>query len=124
MGGEKGTWKGRQLRRKRGMTPEILFAQELLLQGSGYTVTKCTFEGEPKKLILGLDFKAGTKFKCPDCAEVAGAHDTVEKKWRHLNFFQYECELVARVPRYLNNQFYCKHTIYHYTDAMANKVSR
>jgi transposase len=26
-------------------------------------------------------------------------HDTVEKKWRHLNFFQYECELVARVPR-------------------------
>jgi transposase len=26
-------------------------------------------------------------------------HDLVEKRWRHLNFFQYECELVARVPR-------------------------
>jgi transposase len=23
----------------------------------------------------------------------------VEKRWRHLNFFQYRCELVARVPR-------------------------
>ena len=23
----------------------------------------------------------------------------IEKRWRHLNFFQYRCELVARVPR-------------------------
>jgi transposase len=22
-----------------------------------------------------------------------------EKRWRHLNFFQYRCELVAKVPR-------------------------
>jgi transposase len=26
-------------------------------------------------------------------------HDTVEKRWRHLNFFQHECYLHARVPR-------------------------
>ena len=26
-------------------------------------------------------------------------HDTVEKSWRHLDFFQYQTELVARVPR-------------------------
>ena len=81
------------------MTPEILFTQALQLQGSGYEVKRCTFEGEPKKLGLRLDFKAGTKFKCPECAAVGAVHDTVEKKWRHLNFFQYQCELVARVPR-------------------------
>jgi transposase len=81
------------------MTPEILFTQALQLQGSGYEVKQCTFEGEPKKLGLRLDFKAGTKFKCPQCGEVGAVHDTVEKKWRHLNFFQYECELMARVPR-------------------------
>jgi transposase len=81
------------------MTPEILFTQALLLESSGYSVTTCTFEGEPKKLGLRLDFKSGTKFKCPECAEGGPVHDTVEKKWRHLNFFQYECELVARVPR-------------------------
>jgi transposase len=26
-------------------------------------------------------------------------HDTVEKTWRHLNFFEHECHLHARVPR-------------------------
>jgi len=26
-------------------------------------------------------------------------YDTVQKRWRHLNFFQYRCELVAAVPR-------------------------
>lgn len=26
-------------------------------------------------------------------------HDTVEKKWRHLNFWQHETTLIARVPR-------------------------
>jgi transposase len=26
-------------------------------------------------------------------------HDTSTKRWRHLNFFQYECLLEARVPR-------------------------
>jgi hypothetical protein len=27
------------------------------------------------------------------------AYDTTEKEWRHLNFFQYACYLVVRVPR-------------------------
>jgi transposase len=26
-------------------------------------------------------------------------HDSSQKRWRHLNFFQYRCELVANVPR-------------------------
>ena len=26
-------------------------------------------------------------------------HDTKEKTWRHLNFFEHECYLTARVPR-------------------------
>ena len=30
------------------------------------------------------------------------AYDTVEKRWRHLNFFQHECYLIARVPRIKN----------------------
>ena len=27
------------------------------------------------------------------------AYDTVKKEWRHMNFFQHECCLHARVPR-------------------------
>jgi len=30
-------------------------------------------------------------------------HDTVTKEWRHLNFFEHECYLKARVPRIKNN---------------------
>jgi len=65
----------------------------------GWKVVKSEFQGEPKKLKIYLDFAPGSKFGCPEYGEPSGVHDTVEKRWRHLNFFQYECELVTRVPR-------------------------
>ena len=37
--------------------------------------------------------------RCPSCGEKCPGYDAVEKRWRHLNFFQYRCELVAKVPR-------------------------
>ena len=47
-----------------------------------------------------LDFVKGSKFPCA-CEETAAAdvHDTLDRTWRHLNFFQYETYLHARVPR-------------------------
>jgi transposase len=75
-----------------------LFEMALGLSG-GWKVVGSEFKGEPKKLEIHLDFEEGSRFECPECAEKCGVHDTTEKRWRHLNFFQYECELVARVPR-------------------------
>ena len=47
-----------------------------------------------------MDFQKGSKFTCPECgAEGQKVHDTATKTWRHLNFFQYEAYLTARVPR-------------------------
>src|SRR5437870_5725399 len=42
----------------------------------------------------------GSRFACPECG-VAGcpAYDSEDKTWRHLNFFQHEAYLHARVPR-------------------------
>ena len=80
------------------MESTALFEMALGLTG-GWKVVKSEFKGEPKKLEIYLDFEAGQKFECPEGGERSGVHDTVEKRWRHLNFFQYECELVARVPR-------------------------
>lgn len=80
------------------MTPEALFTVALGL-GEGWSVKSSSFEGEPKKLLLKLDFKAGHRFACPECGARGATHDTVSKKWRHLDFFQYRCELEARVPR-------------------------
>jgi hypothetical protein len=48
-----------------------------------------------------VDFKAGSRFPAPGASHqlLCPVHDTVEKRWRHLDFFQYRTELVARVPR-------------------------
>ena len=49
--------------------------------------------------LLKLDFEEGKRFGCPQCGKLCPTHDTSIKRWRHLNFFQYECLLEARVPR-------------------------
>lgn len=51
-----------------------------------------------KELHLWLDFTPGYKFSIDGCAPQT-AYDTVEREWRHLNFFEHCCYLHARVPR-------------------------
>jgi transposase len=52
-----------------------------------------------RRLLLKLDFEEGKRFGCPQCGKLCPIHDTSTKRWRHLNFFHYECLLEARVPR-------------------------
>ena len=54
---------------------------------------------EPKRLELQIERVPREHFECPRCKALFGVHDTIERRWRHLNFFQYRCELVARAPR-------------------------
>ncbi len=43
---------------------------------------------ELSELHIYIDFERGSKFSCPICEkEECSVHDTVEKVWRHLNFF-------------------------------------
>lgn len=60
-------------------------------------VESVTFDAAQKRLDIRLDFKRGSRFDIDSVA--CSVHDTVEKRWRHLNFFQHECYLHARVPR-------------------------
>ncbi len=47
-----------------------------------------------------IDFPRGGTFACPECgAHGLKAYDSELKCWRHLNFFQHEAYLNARVPR-------------------------
>ena len=80
------------------MTPEELFTAALGL-GRQWRVAQCRFEGEPKRLELRIEHLPGEHFECPLCKALCGVHDTIERRWRHLNFFQYRCELLASVPR-------------------------
>src|ERR1700746_1752332 len=80
------------------MTPEELFSAALGL-GQQWRVVECRFGGEPKQLELRLEHVRGQHFECPQCATLCGVRHTIARRWRRLNFFQYRCELVAKVPR-------------------------
>lgn len=80
------------------MQPETLFGMALGIV-SPWEVTKVDFSMESNRLDITIDFQPGAIFACPVCGSQAPAYDTKEKKWRHLNFFQYEAYLHARVPR-------------------------
>jgi len=69
---------------------------------SPWYVKSVDFNVADKRLDIEVDFERGSRF--PDPNKNAGSpackvHDTVTKEWRHLNFFEHECCLKARVPR-------------------------
>jgi transposase len=65
-----------------------------------WSVTRSEFDPEAHRLDIHIDFPAGSRFPCPDCgAAGCSVHDTEQMTWRHLNFFQHQAWLHARVPR-------------------------
>ena len=55
---------------------------------------------EKKRLDIHIDFPRGSTFLCPECdAPGAKPYDTSVHTWRHLDFFQHQAYLHARVPR-------------------------
>ena len=65
-----------------------------------WTVTRADFDPEAHRLDIEIDFAPGSRFACPTCgAANCPAYDTERKTWRHLNFFQHQAYLHARVPR-------------------------
>jgi len=57
------------------------------------------FDAGKKTLTISVDFVAGSRFAVPGIEGAHPAHDTVTKRYRHLNFFQHECYLQVRMPR-------------------------
>jgi transposase len=80
------------------MQPEALFGLALGITPP-WEVTAVVFTKEANRIDLTIDFQRGTTFPCPVCGTLSPVHDTKDKEWRHLNFFQYEAYLHARVPR-------------------------
>jgi transposase len=65
-----------------------------------WIVTGSDFDAEAGRIDIQIDFPAGSRFACPACrAADCPVHDTERKSWRHLNFFQHQAYLIARVPR-------------------------
>jgi transposase len=76
-----------------------LFQQALNLPWP-WRVVRSEFDASVRQLDLYLDFETGGTFACPECGqEGCTAHDTSEKTWRHLDFFQHQAFVHARTPR-------------------------
>jgi transposase len=55
-------------------------------------------EGQPKELHIHIGFLSGSRF-VDASGTLCPVHDTVERKWQHLNFFEHHCFLHCAVPR-------------------------
>lgn len=65
-----------------------------------WQVSDAQFDPNTKRLDIRIDFPRGSTFTCPKCGQTGiKGYDTQEKSWRHLNFFQHDAYLTARVPR-------------------------
>jgi len=65
-----------------------------------WTVVRSDFDTAARRLDVEIDFTPASRFACPNCgAADCPAYDTQRKTWRHLNFFQHQAYLTARVPR-------------------------
>lgn len=81
------------------LSQEDLFKLALNLQDPWY-IKSIEFCNEEKRLDLYIDFETSSKFKCSNCkTENNSIHDTKDRVWRHLNFFQFKTYIHARVPR-------------------------
>ncbi len=90
--------------RQRPAVPAEVRAEDLFSAALGleapWRVTGVSFEGEPRRLDIQLAFATGAHFACPECgAQGLGVYDAAERTWRHLDFFQHQCHLHARLPR-------------------------
>jgi len=84
------------------MLTQHLFELALNIQDPWH-IKDIQFSAENKRLDIYIDFHKGAIFHYESADENINGdfkvYDTNEKQWRHLNFFEHECYLHARVPR-------------------------
>lgn len=82
------------------MNSETLFSMALGLH-TPWQVQEITFapnDSGREELHLRIGFPPGSRF--PDTAgKACPVHDTVERRWQHLSFFEHACFLHCAVPR-------------------------
>jgi transposase len=81
------------------MDEKKLFRMALNLSDPPWHVTAIDFDQSEGRIDIHIDFRSGSSFLCPECSSECPVHDTIEREWRPLNFFQYRAYIHAREPR-------------------------
>ena len=83
------------------MNSEFLFSQALGLQ-SPWKVEEIIFSHDnsstQNELHLHIGFESGARFS-DESDTLCPVHDTVDRHWQHLSFFEHTCYLHCAVPR-------------------------
>ena len=88
-----------QLVKGHGGDIKALFSAALGLLGTPWQVSSSQLDADGRRIDLQLDCDTA-RLSCPHCGTAEQpVHDRVERQWRHLDFFQFEAWLHARVPR-------------------------
>ncbi|NIT57813.1 MAG: ISL3 family transposase, partial [Aliifodinibius sp.] len=53
------------------------------------------------ELHIRIGFEQGSKFRDPQ-GNLCKVHDTIERSWQHLHFFQHRCFIHCKVPRIIH----------------------
>jgi transposase len=65
-----------------------------------WEVSAVNFDPDAGRIDFTVGFARGARFPCPHCgAQHQPVHDTQAREWRHLNFFQFQAYIQAKVPR-------------------------
>lgn len=77
-----------------------IFEAALAIQSPWY-VKEIQFDAASKRLDIYIDFNRGSTFPStdPTFPDKYKVKDTLDKTWRHLNFFEHECYINCRTPR-------------------------
>ena len=74
--------------------------KQLLGLTSPWEVTKVDLKLVEGRVDVYVGHAPGSKFSCPKCGKEHSVYDHAEERvWRHLDTFQYETRLHARIPR-------------------------
>ena len=73
-------------------------ARRILRLPDPWIVEGATVIEDRKEVEVRVTFKA-TKAPCPECGAKCKKHDSVERRWRHLDMWDYQTWIVCRVPR-------------------------
>lgn len=64
-----------------------------------WELTHIEFDDQDEAWHLFVNFEKGATFACPNCGASSKVHDTDQKHWRHLDFWNWKTYIHARVPR-------------------------
>lgn len=77
--------------------------QHILGLESPWTVASVNLNMDQQQIDIRVEHPKGTKFCCPECKTRLACYDHAEeRRWRHLDGYQFKTILIASVPRVLS----------------------